>query len=259
MHLLNKDNVNHSVHNWQGFFKAVEKNDIEEVKRLLGEGNIVIQRNVFEQSPLHFTKTKEMVEVLLNYGANVHVRDKNGNTFLHKVDRVDLVQVFLDYGINVNATNNYGATPLHMVKKVEVLQVLLARGANINATDKFGRTPLSVHIMSLLVKFVNGFITTEEVNQLEIIEFLMKNGARTRIKTVDQETDIVLFAEKISQIRSNNLSLRHLETVRRLVKSEVPVNQISESVLNTLDERIAEERQRGTGGSGGGTCSKGFE
>ncbi|KAI8246652.1 hypothetical protein K4K57_006659 [Colletotrichum sp. SAR 10_99] len=65
---------------------------------------------------------KEMVELLLGHGADVHARDILGNTPLH------YVAMFMPY----------------REPPREVVRVLLRHGADINAVNKLGRTPLQV-------------------------------------------------------------------------------------------------------------------
>jgi len=246
--------------NWQAFFKAVEENNVGEVRRIITRDNPPIHaKNTSWNREYLFSSTKkaEIITLFLDYNIlNIGTVDQNNNTFLHQVDTADIAQVLLDYGINVNVRNSHGMTPLHTVKKVEVVQVLMSHdGVEVNAMDKLGRTPLSVHVMGLLVHFINDSITTETLDRLEIIRFLMENKAKIHFKAADQEMDITSFAKRIGQMRDDKLSLKHLETVRLLVKNEVP-DSLSEDALKILDTRIAEAK--GKDSDGDNICSNSF-
>ena len=62
--------------------------------------------------------------------------------------RTDVVQILLDHGANPNAADEYGRTPLHSAERSvieygsgQVVKMLLRRGANPYATDSDGRLP----------------------------------------------------------------------------------------------------------------------
>ena len=57
----------------------------------------------------------ETVKLVLQMGADVNARDKNGDTFLHRAterERGKAIKVLLEVGADVNARNNKGRTPL---------------------------------------------------------------------------------------------------------------------------------------------------
>ena len=89
-----------------------------------------------------------IVEVLLEKGANVNAVDSEGWTPLHfaaQNGHASVVEVLLEKGANVNAVNSKGCTPLHSAVwggHESVVKVLIQAGANVNAVDKYGRTPL---------------------------------------------------------------------------------------------------------------------
>jgi len=60
----------------------------------------------------------QMAEVLIKLGANVNMKDSEGNTALHfvvELDNIELVKLMLDNGADVSIANNEGFTPMSLV------------------------------------------------------------------------------------------------------------------------------------------------
>jgi len=74
--------------------------------------------------------------------------DRFGRTSLHLASLrgdTEIVELLLEAGANVNIKNKFGWTPLHLAAReghIDIVQMLLEAGANIGAKNKFGRTPL---------------------------------------------------------------------------------------------------------------------
>ena len=222
---------------------------------LLEHGAEVNSRDVNGQTPLHNTSTAKVARVLLEHGAEVNSRDVKGQTPLHYVSAAKKARVLLEYGADKDAKDDNRETPLHKVRSVEVVQLLLEHGAKINTKNKAGYTPLY-----MIIKKLMGEVEYRIVDGSVMVIFLIQNGAKLNIETLNQEMDVILFAKRINKVEleSGMLSLEYMETVRQLVKNEMSGN-LSEDVLKALDARIAEKKQRGGGGSGGGNCPKSFE
>jgi ankyrin repeat protein len=101
--------------------------------------------------PLHLaalSKSREIVELLVAAGANVHDTDVNGNTALHYAtlcDAIGCVQVLLQAGSQVSAQNKDGSTALHLLKGFAAAKLLLDDGRNKDAMkilDSRGRNVL---------------------------------------------------------------------------------------------------------------------
>jgi cytohesin len=96
---------------------------------------------------LAMKNTRHILGLLLAHGADVNFGEGK-RTALHKAvsrNRKDLVEVLLDYKANINAKDQYGNTPLHWAvsqKNKHMVELLLERGANVNARNSQRRTPL---------------------------------------------------------------------------------------------------------------------
>ena len=198
-------------------FKAVRRNDITRVERILSEDKDAVnsiadffdrKRNLFSigsevayplsragRTPLYYARATGMVQFLLEHGAEVDVRDKTGRTPLHGVHDKEIAQMLLEHGADVNARNKEGRTPLHETYYEEVAQVLLEHGADVNARNKEGRTPLhetyhkEVVVQVLLehgadvhVKDEKGRTPLHGVHDKEIAQVLLEHGADVYVK-----------------------------------------------------------------------------
>ena len=139
---------------------AVNAGRIEQVKSLIASNpRLVNEEEVHGWTPLFLaaaTGYKAMVEFLLDSGAKIDAKDKDGDTALHEAAanaRRPVVELLLARGAKVNLPNNSGLTPLHRVARdgysgdhKAVIDILLANKADASAKDKAGRTPLEVAI-----------------------------------------------------------------------------------------------------------------
>jgi Ankyrin repeats (3 copies)/Ankyrin repeats (many copies) len=120
-------------------------------------GSSVDPRGLAGKSPLHaaaFCGDLEMVQVLLDYGLDINVKDDYDLTPLSRAseehNNAGVVRLLLDRGADpdVRAMRfGRGSTPLHLAVedgKVEIARLLLERGANVEAQDEQGRTPVDV-------------------------------------------------------------------------------------------------------------------
>lgn len=113
--------------------------DLDELKRLLAEGsdpnaNTNLLLAIHEDS-------KEKLNVLLRYGANVNERDyATGNGVIHECARIgnnvyparyaSMIKTLAKRSGNVNAVNYQGEAPLHLAWRPEIVRALLDAGAS---------------------------------------------------------------------------------------------------------------------------------
>jgi ankyrin repeat protein len=98
-------------------------------------------------------------QLMFEHGANIHTRDKTGQTLLHQTllgltDTIDTLDMFLDTirflqerGADVDALDDDNTTPLHVASYfgcAKGARLLLELGANVHLEDRYGRTPFQV-------------------------------------------------------------------------------------------------------------------
>lgn len=112
----------------------------------------------------------EVIQKLLDNGADVNAHDSAGNTVLiyacrFKADE-NIIKMLVKYGANVNARdNNWKSVLMYACQNdnVEILKILVQAGANVNAKMEDGTTAL--------------IIAAQENPNIEITKFLLDNGA----------------------------------------------------------------------------------
>lgn len=158
---------------------AVLREDADMTTRLIkAKARLDFGRDVF--GPLHLAAEKgrrEMVELLIDAGADVNSRGPLGLTALHRAaqqDHVEVVKLLLERGAEVDTRHDMGATPLLVASIAscpEVAKALLAKGADVNAANQDGFTPL--HAVAY-----NG--------DPDLARLLLEHGAREKINTKRQ-------------------------------------------------------------------------
>lgn len=119
------------------------------VEPFLAAGVDVAQPGSEGSSALHAavqTGDHEVIQRLLDLGADINAQDDRGNTPLHSVYDADLAAFLLSAGADVNVANKQSYTPLHSAARYDLAltMVLLEAGADPTAQTDIGLTPLAL-------------------------------------------------------------------------------------------------------------------
>ena len=111
----------------------------------------------------------EAVKQHIAAGADVNAKDENGVTPLHWTETKEIAELLIAKGADVNAKDDWsGSTPLHPTATFgykEITELLIAKGADVNARTGSGETPLD-----LAIKYKNtGYV----------VDLLRKHGGKT--------------------------------------------------------------------------------
>ncbi|XP_076856793.1 poly [ADP-ribose] polymerase tankyrase-2-like isoform X2 [Brachyhypopomus gauderio] len=135
-------------------FEACRSGDLDRVKKLLNAENVNSRDTAGRKStPLHFAAgfgRKDVVDYLLQHGANVYAQDDGGLISLHNAcsfGHAEVVSLLLLHGADANSRDNWNYTPLHEAAikgKIDVCIALLQHGAEPSIRNTDGRTALDV-------------------------------------------------------------------------------------------------------------------
>jgi ankyrin repeat protein len=146
------------------FIEICERGKVSEVKAALKKGanpnaryeygmaGTVLSGIISQGNDRGQHQNPEVIRALVQAGADVNARDKNGETVLMYAVmgedvNLEVVKILVQAGADVNARDERGTTVLMcanqgIATKEEVLDILLKAGADVNARDKDGATIL---------------------------------------------------------------------------------------------------------------------
>ena len=152
------------------------KNDSVLIVRWLLTIGVDIERRVGDYNALHeavYWVSKEIVEILLDHGADPNAQDFNSCTPLHLAvfnETVDIVRCLIDRNADLEISNDIGETPLHWAARSgldKITQLLLSTKVNSSAVNDIGRTPLHNAVL-------HGYS--------EIVSMLLAHGSAVVVK-----------------------------------------------------------------------------
>ena len=84
----------------------------------------VNDRNSEGQSPLYWSKNKEMTCLPLKYGVDIHLLDYNGNNPLHVACENGSIQTLICYPQLALVQNDEGELAIDLARKIEIKEIL---------------------------------------------------------------------------------------------------------------------------------------
>jgi len=224
---------------------ATMEGKTEVVRLLIRNGADVNTVNVRGNTPLIHSRSTEISQLLLEAGATATIEHLSnhasvGNALHYAVRKkiFEVVELLLQHGANINARDQDGRTPLALAAilgKTEVVRLLIRNGADVNTVNVRGNTPLihsrSTEISRLLLE-AGATATIEHLSNhaelgnalhvavrrgtLEIIELLLQHGANINARDQDGRTPLALAT-----------ILGKTEVVRLLIRNEADVNTVN--------------------------------
>lgn len=107
-------------------------------------------------------KNPGAIDLLLEAGADINARDKDGQTALIYAEKLEVLRRLLDAGADIDARDNNGATLLMLKAQFgspEFVDALLEAGAYINARDNSRHTPLMYAACNKDTRVITRIIT----------------------------------------------------------------------------------------------------
>ena len=160
----------------------------------------------------------EMIDALIDAGANVHHVSTAGKTALHAaignfgVEYPELVERVLNHGADLHWRDPADRTPLHhaITGQPRGTEILIRRGAEIDARDASGLTPLMIAVDH---KTVNLGLHEPRAKQLDIIRQLLAANADVNAASPDGSTPLMIACaglrpEYVRQLVDANADVR---------------------------------------------------
>uniref|UniRef100_A0A8C7V8C6 Poly [ADP-ribose] polymerase n=1 Tax=Oncorhynchus mykiss TaxID=8022 RepID=A0A8C7V8C6_ONCMY len=206
---------------FRDLFEACRNGDVSRVKRLVDSVNVNAKDMAGRKStPLHFAAgfgRKDVVEHLLQTGANVHARDDGGLIPLHNAcsfGHAEVVSLLLCQGADPNARDNWNYTPLHEAAikgKIDVCIVLLQHGADPNIRNTDGKSALDLADPSAKAVLTGEFPTTipfQSGNEEKLMALLTPLNVNCHASDGRKSTPLHLAAG-YNRVRIVQLLLQH--------------------------------------------------
>jgi ankyrin repeat protein len=190
-------------------YRCVLHQDIDGVRRELSDRNTNVDKGgargdfCYCETPLQRAvelDSDEIVELLINAGANVNVSNGGGSwTPLHTTasrGKCDLMRMLVVGGANKEAQDVHGATPLFKAWG-QGAELLITGGANVEAVDRNGFTPLlhAVH-----------------EDQVNCVEMLLAHHAVVEVRD-NQGRSPLIHAANAGDVRVVEMLLAHRAVV----------------------------------------------
>ena len=193
----------------RGLLDAVDKGNIEEVKRQLASGADVNAHGAvgFPINQATQFGHKAIIELLISKGADVNVKDIQGFTPLHRVafdGHVKMAELLIEKGAELNVKNGWHSTPLveaALGNQLELVKLLISKGADVNLVDNRNQTALDR---------VSGPVGT---GNKEIADLLRKHGGKTGEELKAELPKLEIEQSLLQAIKAGNIEAvkQHLE------------------------------------------------
>ncbi|WP_257282077.1 ankyrin repeat domain-containing protein [Endozoicomonas sp. ISHI1] len=203
----------------QAFYNACLEGDLDQVEKSLAEGvnvNTVINNNngltVLMLASIH--GRKDLVERLINAGANLNARSKNGLTPLFiaaQENNTDCVKLLINAGADINARTKDGTTALLIAAEIgntDCVKLLIEAGSDLpnrafyracfegdlDQVEKSLAEGLDVN--AAMVNDLTALILASIQGHKDVVEHLINAGANLNAQTKHGVTPLFTAAQK---------------------------------------------------------------
>jgi len=118
----------------------IDVNITPEIQLLMiekGAGFDVNQKTLMGYLPLHYSKSKEVIELLVKKGIAINMLNDFGENALFQNDDPELLTYFIEGGCDINKRNNDGRTPI-FCREANITKLLIEKGARVDIKDNAG-------------------------------------------------------------------------------------------------------------------------
>lgn len=102
-----------------------------------GVGFDVNEKTLIGNLPLHYSKSKEVIELFIKKGIPLNMLNDFGENALFQNDDPELLTYFIEGGCDINKRNNDGRTPI-FCREENITKLLIEKGARIDIKDNSG-------------------------------------------------------------------------------------------------------------------------
>jgi len=236
---------------------AVLNNNFDLVNLLLSKGADVNISDILGKTPLMLAlqsvenqkdsdTSYKMVKLLLDNGAGLNAKDKNGEYVIHyaaKYPNINIVKLLVEKGIDVNQTDVDGNTPIYFtikssnktLDKLEVIKLFLSINLNINIVNSFKQTPLHIACQNNAdLEIIKLLLDKENVNLLDnnktsVLVYAVRNGNLDLIKLLDSYgADFNISVNGLNLIHEALLQSNvNIDILKLLINHKVDINALS--------------------------------
>ena len=173
----------------------------------------------------------EIINILLQYGANINKCDTRGRSLLIKAiiyENIDIVELLLEKGIRVMLKDRRTNLPIHFAAEINNTELLnlIIQINDVNSKNVFGETPIfnacnynCIDNLRLLIENgaevniqnqdgITPLMRATKYNNIECIRILLEEGAIQSIDLQDREGKTALH---------HSIKVKSYESVRLLV------------------------------------------
>ncbi|XP_020637982.3 E3 ubiquitin-protein ligase MIB2 [Pogona vitticeps] len=175
----------------------------------------------------------EVVKILLQAHANIHLRDEEGDTALHYAafgNQAEIASVLVSRGANPDLLNNAKCTAMYIaVNKgfTEVVQALCEHNCNVNLPDSYGDTPLHYAItadfkciIEALTEVPNIDFTIQNRQGFNLLHHAALKGNKLAVKKILSRARQLVDAKKEDGFTALHLAAlnNHKEVAEILIR-----------------------------------------